>query len=389
MALAARGQLYPMVIAAVEPDPEQMFGEIQMAIAAYAEKYVPAEKCPTFPTMAEEPISHYRLKKTVRLLREAGYRVSVVIDEFHRISQSETLGKGHYDEFRRLYADPETHMRYVVATDSDFDPGNRTHAETFTTSFFVHIFESSFITAGGMNREECVQFLEGFLWEGETLPFSAEELERIYTLSGGIPELVRRAAKNLFDLKKGMGEETEFEKWILEDGRAQMQSWSHTLSAVQKALLVKAAGEGIKTFYEGNEHAASDILTKRGFFARRGEGATYGQMREKHFVCTLFRKYAEKYFAEEYAAIYGAEGQNLLGEEQLFVLELVRKTKLEYEEELKRLIAADRRVFATRPRRERDYEKLCKMEEKLAGAPLETWEIRTIEMECEKLSAKL
>ena len=184
--LAKMGQLYPMLIAAESPDPERMPEEIQKAIRAYAEKYVPAEKLPEFPTEADSvyPRAADRLRETVRRLRERGYHVSVILDEFHRISKSNTLRGDHYDTFRNLKETPEIRMQYIVATDSDFDPHNKNHSNTFTTSFFVHIFDHYFTTAKGMTREEFDAYIDGFLEAGEEQPFSEEELTRIYALSG-------------------------------------------------------------------------------------------------------------------------------------------------------------------------------------------------------------
>lgn len=391
MELAKKGQLYPMLIASENPDPEGMTDQIGKAICAYAEKYVPREKLPVFPK-ADDPVyprSTDRLRETVRRLRENGYHVSVILDEFHRISKSNMLRGDHYDTFRNLKEAPDIRMQYIVATDSDFDPHNKNHSNTFTTSFFVHIFDHYFTTAKGMTRAEFDAYINGFLKEGEEMPFSEAELSEIYALSGGIPDFVWNTAQILFAIKEGRGKKEDFERMSLERCRRQMEKWCTTLSAAQKALLYKTAREGLESFYEGDEGDAFDILTKRGFFVEEDEEETYGFIGKKRFVCTLFKMYAEKQFQDAYRTVYSAEGQNSIGEEQAEVLSMVRKRREEADEKLALLMRDAKRVSFLIRTTERIRNKLLEMEEKLSCASVGIEEVRRMEIECEKLSGKL
>ncbi len=389
--LAEKGQLYPMLIAAESPEPERMLEDMQKAIAAYAAKYVPAEKLPAFPA-ATEPLYAQpadRLRETVRRLREHGYHVSIVLDEFHRISKSNVLRGDHYDTFRNLKETQDIRMQYIVATDSDFDPHNKNHSNTFTTSFFVHIFDHYFTTAKGMTREEFDAYIDGFSEEGAPSVFTKEELTRIYELSGGIPDFAWKTARTLFALKAGAGKEEELERFSLEQCRRQMESWCVTLSPGQKALLYKAARDGVESFYEGDEGDAFDILTKRGFFVEENGADAYGFIGKRKFVCTLFKQYAEKQFVEAYNTVYSAEGQNSLSEEQAEVLEAVRRLRKEAEDKIASYGKAPKFVQFTMRQTERIYAKLIEMEQKLSGDKVGIEEVRSMEIECEKLAGKL
>lgn len=391
MRLAERGQLYPMLIAAESPEPERLLEDMQKAITAYAAKYVPTEKLPAFPS-GEDPLYARvgeRLRETVRRLRECGYHISVILDEFHRISKSNMLRGDHYDTFRNLKETQDIRMQYIVATDSDFDPHNKNHSNTFTTSFFVHIFDHYFTTAKGMTRTEFDGYMDGFTEPGEPVPFTAEELDKIYMLSGGIPDFAWKTARLLFALKMGAGNPGELERFALEQCRRQMESWCATLSPSQKALLYKTACEGVESFYEGDEGDAFEILTKRGFFVEEDGEEMYGFIGKRKFVCALFKLYAEKQFGDAYRSVYSAEGQNTLGEEQAEVLCAVRRLREKADEKVLMLGREPKHVKFTLWQTERLRDKLLEMEEKLSGEALLVEEVRHMEIECEKLAGKL
>jgi len=336
--LAERGQLYPMIMTSKNPDPEAWFEGICNELLAYVKKYVPAEKQPVFPTKEESQDGDVsdRLEKMVRLLRENGYGVSLVLDEFHHISRSETVCNDHYEIFRVLDKANATKMHFVVATDCDFDPGNGSHTQNFTTSFFIHSFKSQFATVTGMEREEFDDFIESFTPAGEEAFFTAAEKELLFHLSGGLPAVARQTASVLLRCKRsGITSETEITDRALAAVQGQFDIWCESMTKEQKALLKKTIGAGISDYYHGWENHAFDILKKRGFIVEVEDETHYGGFGTLRYCCALFRIYIEEHFTAEYNEKYGAVVREINAEQESAFID-AETLRRDIEEELER-----------------------------------------------------
>ncbi len=378
--LAEMGQLYPLIIAIKNPKPEQLFGDICESLAEYVERYVPAEKRPQFPTAEEMQGEEAgkRLREMVKLLRRQGYHVSLVIDEFHRISQCETIAERHYGIFRNLREDAATDMHYIIATDCDVDENNKNHTNNFSTSFFASEFDNFYFTIGGLTREEFDSYIAGFLAKDAPPVFTEKEMSFLYDLTGGFPRIAQKTANALFKIKSaGWQMETELARRAYEEVRGDFNTWCESLTDGQKALLKKMAAEGIESFYEGDEKDAFDRLRERGFVVEDQDEASYDDFGTYRLCCGLFRLHIEKNFDDAYAAVYGAASENIIGEKQRELLQDVRElhsrmTEKRMELEKDSGWSVPRKINACK-----GFEKeLSDMETALAAAPLSEMELR-------------
>lgn len=320
---AAMGQLYPRIKAVGSVNPIELFASICKSISEYAEKYVDKERMPQFETEGEntfEAVSE-RLENMVAALKENGYRVSVVIDEFQRISQAEQIEGIHYGKFLNLYETDKTHMGFIVVTDFDFRI-NEHYTEQCNTSFFVDVFANSYEKAAGMSRLVFDSYIAGFLPEGSEPVFNYGELSLIYSLGGGIPALSRKLAQIMFALKaKGVNEGLEnfLRIQAMQELRLNyFDKWCSNLSDSQKAFLKKLDKEGIQDMYLGDEGEAFNILRNRCFIIEDIGADGYGQAR---FCCELFRDYVRESFGAEYDSVYTVPAEKKQEPDDMFTEE--------------------------------------------------------------------
>ncbi len=334
-------QLYPKVMPTRSPKSEELFADIYEAIRAYIEKYVPRGALPSFPKLGKDIAdSTEKLKAMAQKIREGGYHLFLVIDEFHRISQCETIREDDYEEFRQLKENSEIKMQYVVATDCDFDPQNTSHTTPFTTSFFVHAFDGNSETVGGMSRTEMDAFLAGFLEEGAEPVFTKEETDMLYALTGGLPHITRKTAQVLYEYKDSNMTEEELRAKAGAAVQDQFECWCESLTMAQKALLRKMVTEGFSKIYQKKENRPYNGLVNRGFVLEGNEKSKDRNVDTKRFCCELFADYVQESFEEEYAAVYGAspevrldpEGQQECLQEARRVREMIVQKLKELEE---------------------------------------------------------
>ncbi len=346
-ALAEKGQLYPAIMATRSPKPEALFADIYQTISEYIAQYVPEGKLPVFPPLGEDIAdSDKHLKEMVKTLREEKYRVFLVIDEFHRISQCETIRDEHYEVFRNLKENEATKLHYIVATDCDFDPQNTSHTNTFTTSFFVHAFDGNSETVGGMSRTEMDAYLAGFLAEGAAPLFTKEEADTLYALTGGFPRIVRKTADILYRLKCAQKPQDELRVRAGAAVREQFELWCESLTTAQKALLKKMALEGFAGIYQKDEIGPYNALQNRGFVVEEC-GDKYNTFDKKWFCCELFADYVKESFEAEYESVYGARAEVCIDEgEQRECLAEAKKVKATITQKLREL--ADSKGFSVK-----------------------------------------
>jgi len=296
--LARKKMLFPMLKAEEQIEPGTFFYSICKKVAEYAASYAP-EVGLCVPQEGQGRMSDY-LEVMLTALTKAEYRVSLVIDEFQRLAQSERIKDTDYSKFRSLHSTKQ--LGYIVATDYDFEKTNSKNSEQFNTSFFTEIFAKKRLQLSGMKKEEFDQFLDGFFPEGEQCPFTVSERELIFSVSGGILGLAHTAAWQLCEMKiRGMQDETVFRQQIRENFKYNyFKKWCSDLSDLQRALLGREATENtISTYCKGDEYIPYEIIKSRGFIVQDEDptGQNKSGNGNMRFCCSLFREYAGENFA--------------------------------------------------------------------------------------------
>ena len=301
---ASSGQLYPRLNADSTVEPAKLFGRICKTIIDFVDEYTDSTCLSEITVDTDESIDDivFKLEKIGTLLKKDGYRVSVVIDEFQRVSRTKECEDICYGIIRDLYENNTTKMGFVVTTDTDFRDKWGDNADNLDNSIVMTVFDfETEIT--GMSKQVFCEYVKSFTDSIQEEVFSEEELRVIYMLSGGIPAVVRKVAQLAFELKqKGVGD--ELEKFLrmraMQDLKhTYFDKWCSDLANSQKAFLKKTAEEGITESYWGIEGEAFIFLKKRCFFVEEESG--YGSWR---FCCELFRDYCKMQFIKEYESVY-------------------------------------------------------------------------------------
>ncbi len=335
-ALAKAGQLYPIITTRRNPDPEEWVQDICEALAFCVEKYVPQAERDKWPAERETEKTVFivdgdaqeKLEDMVAYLRKNGYAVSLVLDEFHYISQSETVRDEQYEDFRKMHHNESTLLHYVVATDLDFDPENVNHTREFKTSFFVHTVNKQSISINGVDEEECNRYIESFLQEGDTT-LSAEDKAWIFRMTGGLPSAIRAVAGVVYSCRSfGIGDKKKIEEKCYSAVEGQFNEWCKTLRDEQKALLKETmiTGDLDRAFHDWKNKAFKDLV-KRGFIVGETDIGPY------HYCSTLFEQYIQTHFEKEHAEKYEAVMDETAGK-RLQALRLAEDFLADIEEKL-------------------------------------------------------
>ncbi len=335
-ALAEAGQLYPIITTKRNPDPEVWLQDICEELALCVEKYVPKTERDnwTVETESEKNIltsgggTQDKLEKMVAFLRKNGYAVSLVLDEFHCISQSETVRDAQYEDFREKHNNERTRLHYVVATDLDFDPENENHTAEFKTSFFVHTVNKQSLSINGVDEEECNRYIESFLPEGDTT-LTAEDKAWIFRMTGGLPSVINTVAGVVYSFRsKRIGDKKSIEEKCYSEVEGQFDEWCKTLRDEQKALLKETIQTGdLDRAFRDWENKAFKILVNRGFIVGETDIGPY------HYCSTLFRLYIQNHFEKEHAERYAAMMDETAGK-RLQALRLAEDLLADIEEKL-------------------------------------------------------
>lgn len=163
------------------------------------------------------------LEMALRLLSGKGYKVLFIIDNFERLIKETDIKRKQFDFLRSLHSSMYFNVSYIIAVDTKLD----VLSEDAKLSGFDNIFTTypliPFYPALG--KEDVRAYIEENFGRWD-LQLSENEEELIYSLSGGIPNILRLCCKVVFDLKD-KGEMADYEA-VLEklqlEGRAYFSS---------------------------------------------------------------------------------------------------------------------------------------------------------------------
>lgn len=272
---------------------------------AYKELYLALEGMkkayPQYP--ADANLGELVLKDMLCYLQEEKYSVTLVLDEFHRMSCSPLLAESTFSKMSRL-SQYDKLISYIVASDYDDDVGS----STYYMSGFTRIFNDPPVHVQGIekkrDRKHLIEVIRGKLADEEEVTFSDEELKTILELTGGIPDLVRCTLKDIYQIKQELYEEMEepcgeldleqigkyalsactplFEKWVR---YLNEDKWNSLEAMIQYETI-----EGAKAHLE-HEHDKRTSLVEAGLMIPDLPHQVY------RAVCPLFGTYLKDEFA--------------------------------------------------------------------------------------------
>ncbi len=199
--------VFVRLIAAVKETFENldsdMYERLSNMVLAEEKKY------PTYFTDANS--GEALLRVVLSRLKREGYRVTLILDEFHQLACSNRLAETTFSKMASL--SQSGLISYIIASDYDDNVGT----ESFYISHFTRIFIKAPTHLGGITSKTGQATLKKLLSKklapcGEDISFTDRELQTIIRITGGIPELIRLTLKNLFDVKLRDPEELSEER---------------------------------------------------------------------------------------------------------------------------------------------------------------------------------
>ena len=128
--------------------------------------------------------SDNRLNQYLSTINDHGYKLIVIMDQFHAMSRDNEIGEEQYDILRSL--NEQKLIIYWVITDTDLLETCAT--EQFVSSFFAQKFTSK-LTIKPIDKEDRQTITEYFVEEKKS-DLAENELEIVTNLAGGVPQLV-------------------------------------------------------------------------------------------------------------------------------------------------------------------------------------------------------
>ena len=191
----------------------------------------------------------HQLNYALNIIKEYGYSLIIILDEFHNMGRNKTVGFSQYNYLRSL----QSYVYYWTISDSDFSDEYAT--EQFKTSFFVQNFNPK--TIPQLSKDDMFQLLDDKAKRtGIKLTCSAKE--SIYEIIGGVPGFSSPAIKCIKEF--GCYDESQFDKerfvnYLLEDRTCLsfLNSWSRSLTIDQKEILL--------SFSESEKRYEDEITT--------------------------------------------------------------------------------------------------------------------------------
>lgn len=230
-------------------------------------------------------------ESVIHAIKNNGYRVVMLIDNFERFTLSKTITEEHHGILLKLL----DHCQYIVAT--NYDLNNDSLPDNVSGSFFLMRFGGNDIRVGGWSESETKEFIQKQL-QGNDIQFSEELIEAIYKVSGGIPTLLNSTAAFVYDsiLKNNGKEDFDFEKTLYNSSFVQtlLSHWCKMVSSSQEEALYKLLKE--ERLNSGDE-ANLQALHSRGFLDYKMITDNYGRKRpdrtQYDFCCDFLRKFCE------------------------------------------------------------------------------------------------
>ena len=128
----------------------------------------------------------------VNTIHDCGFHVVIVVDNFERFTSSNEVTMKHHETLRRMLQKTQ----YVVATNYDLNEDSLPH--DVSGSLLLMNFAGHEIRIGGWTKEQTFAYIRRKL-ENQEINFSEEITNIIFTVSGGIPLLVKSAAQYAYD----------------------------------------------------------------------------------------------------------------------------------------------------------------------------------------------
>ena len=180
-----------------------------------------------------------RLNQYLAVIKEYGYDLIIIMDQFHCMARDTDIGKEQYDVLRSF--NEQKLITYWIITDTDLMETCDT--KQYIASFFAQKFTNKLTICplGENKRMEVVNFFDNQKKAG----LSISEKEAVAEVSGGIPELMSILMDILCQLRN---EEQEVSVTLLEENAVVHQGcislfdgWVSGLNEKQKKILYQVA----------------------------------------------------------------------------------------------------------------------------------------------------
>ena len=240
------------------------------------------------------------LKDMLKYLKRRRYSVTLILDEFHQLACARHLADSTFSKMASL-AQNDKLISYIVASDYDDTVGS----DTYYVSQFSRIFggEPTHLTGitSAKGKQALTELIRKKLAMCEDISFTQEELDTVYKLTGGIPEMIRLTLRDLFEVKQEqpdpMTEEqiTPYalsactklmEKWVQYFGDNEWETMHAVLTAVKFADVTKILAQ------EQDERTS---LEYAGLIIKQTRAQEY------HPICPLFALYVQGEYARRQA----------------------------------------------------------------------------------------
>lgn len=233
------------------------------------------------------------LEELTRLLRQSGYGVSLVIDDFQQLTCSETCAENTFSAMANLTQ--KNLISYIVVTDYPIQTGS----QNYVISSFARIYPDALIPAGVTGKKAAAALQSAVRtmlaeWqedEDDPIVFTDDELAGIWTLTDGVPGLLQCALKALYEYRQANRAELTWEMLqdvVLTGCRELMQQWTKHLD--------ESYWKTFNVILDGcDDNAITQRLSKED--DRRAELRVSGLVRRNastkqwNAICPLFEQY--------------------------------------------------------------------------------------------------
>ncbi len=180
-----------------------------------------------------------RLTQYLTVIKEMGYDLVIIMDQFHCMARDTEVGSEQYDVLRSF--NEQKLITYWIITDTDLMETCAT--KQYIASFFAQKFTSK-LTICPLDDEHRTDVVDYFA-SLKKIELSADEVQLVSGISGGVPELMSILIDILCMIKKDGDTVTEGElirRFLLHDGGISLfENWTTGLSSKQKELLFDIA----------------------------------------------------------------------------------------------------------------------------------------------------
>lgn len=232
------------------------------------------------------PIASSRLSATVDLIHNIyGYNLVMLIDNFEHFTSSPEVTMSHHELMKSLVE--SEYFQFIVVTNYDLNQDSL--PSHVAGSHFISRFADNEVRLDGWTVEET-KFVLMMRLENNPIQFSEQLIEeKIYPVTGGIPDLVFLAARYAYDYieEHGTEEGMTFRQTLYCDSKVQkfFEHWCAILSAEQvKALRELANATMNESLADRSRSVSLRTLARRGLLVHHTDGSF-------EFNCRLFKSY--------------------------------------------------------------------------------------------------